>query len=100
MAKLVRLLDLEKLSPARFSYENSVLANRLPTPCYLDIAARQPVVEAGYELVGWADNIDQRLMRDREGQIALMLFHPEYGEVWQHYPALLCEREELVFRQH
>lgn len=84
---MLRLRDIQRLSPHEFRYDNSIRAN-FATPCYRDTASGLIVVERPWELVGWCDGkeIDSRLMIGREGQVCLMLWHPAHGSYWEHYP--------------
>ena len=81
-----RFRDLAKLPRHRFRYDNQVRAMRLATPVYKDIASDTITVERPWEVLGWCDRLDGHLMHGREGQIALMMWHPEEGEAWEHYP--------------
>lgn len=92
---MIRLKDIPKLSPSCFSAENMIRRNHA-TPCYRDIASGMPVIESPWVLVGWSDRVDQSLMHGREGQTCLMLFHPEVGEYWQHYPFLDDEERDAA----
>lgn len=84
--RMTRLRDIPELSPSEFSFENSVLHCGVPTPCYRDTASGKIVIEGGFRLVGWCRNMPEHLMHGREGQIGLMLFSEEDGQVWEHYP--------------
>ena len=94
----LRFRDLEKLPSWQFRYDNMVRAMRIATPCYWDVANRQIVVEQPWVITGWSDKVDGALMHGREGQIGLMMWHPEEGEAWEHYPLFDKEdRDEAVF---
>lgn len=93
----VRLIDVPELSPSQFTAENMIRRHHA-TPCYLNIATGRPVIERPWRLVGWCNNVDESLMHNREGQLCLMLFHPEEGEWWQHYAVIDDEdRRQLRF---
>jgi hypothetical protein len=59
---------------------------RLDTPVYKDVASNTITIGKPWKLLGWCDNLDGSLMHGREGQIALLIWHPVEGEAWQHYP--------------
>lgn len=92
------LNDVEKVPPNRFQHDNSCHAMGVPQPVHWDRQLDGPVVDKDYYLIGWSDSLDERFMHNREGQIALLLFHPEMGEIWQHYPAYEEDRETLLFQ--
>lgn len=94
---MIRFRDLPKLSPSEFGLDNMIRTNHA-TPCYLDTASGRIVVERPWRVTGWSDQVDERLMYGREGQVCLMLFHPEHGEFWEHYPLFDEEdRDRAVF---
>jgi hypothetical protein len=82
----LRFRDLERLHGSRFRYDNQIRSMRLSTPAYRDTASGTITVEKPWQLIGWCDQVDGNLMHGREGQIALMMWHPEEGEAWEHYP--------------
>lgn len=84
--KLVRLRDVPELSPNEFLLENSIASLGIWMPIHLDLASGRIHVEPGFRVIGWCRKMPQHLMRGREGQIAVMLFHKLEGEVWLHYP--------------
>ena len=87
-----RLKDLPKLSPTKFTPNNSCGVMRVVPPAHWDVASGNIVVEKECALVGWTDCADDALMIGREDQILLMLWSPRWGEIWEHYP--LCDEEE------
>ena len=93
----MRLKDIPKLSPNSFTWENMARRN-VASPCRLDSATGRIVITSPWVLVGWGENIDDRLMHGREGQIVLMFHHPEHNELWEHYPLFDQEdRDGAVF---
>jgi len=88
----MRFCDLPRIASHQFRYDNH--CSRVPAmaPCWRDLATGAIGVEPEWDLVGWSDRIDEHLMCNREGQIGLMLFHPDVGEMWQHYP---LEKEDM-----
>lgn len=83
---IVRFRDLPELSPAHFRLVNSVYSCHIPGPAHLDLASGLIKVDDDFWLVGWCGKIDPHLMYGREGQIGLMFFSKDDGEVWEHYP--------------
>lgn len=83
---IVRLLELDQLSPNKFPPDKSCAWLHMATPCYLDLASGMIHVDDDFELVGWCRNMHSHVMYGREGQIGIMLFNDEADEVWQHYP--------------
>ena len=83
---LIRLRDVPQLPRRRFRYDNGCQYLRVATPCHLDTATGYMLVDRYYHLTGWCDSPPKELMHNREGQIALMFFSAEDGDVWQHYP--------------
>ncbi len=70
----------------------------IATPVYFHLKSGTITVEKPWKIVGWCDTLDNSLMVNREGQIALMMHHPEHGDCWQHYPLFDDdERKEAVF---
>jgi hypothetical protein len=95
---LVRLRDIPQLPKRSFSWRNSCRTAGVPAPCHLDLSSGRLKVDAEFQITGWCDNPDEQLMHGREGQIVLMFFHPEYGEIWEHYPLFdEDEREAAIF---
>jgi hypothetical protein len=69
------------------------------TPVYLDTASGIIVIEKPWRLLGWCDKLDSILMIGREGQIGLLMWHPDKGEVWEHYPLFdEDERSTAIFQ--
>ena len=94
---IFRLRDIPVISPNSFTFEN-MIRFECGTPCYRDIASGRITVEKPWAIVGWSDQVSRNLMRGREGQIAIMLFHPDRGEFWQHYPLMDQDmRDAAVF---
>lgn len=94
---IIRFVDLERLPASRFRYDNMIRFMRLATPVYIDTPTGMNIVEKPWILLGWSDNVNNTLMCGQEGQIALMMFHPEEGEAWEHYPLFDGERENARF---
>lgn len=94
-----RFADLPQCAPHRFRYDNSVRYLRLAPLVRLETSSGEIVVDPPVRLVGWSDRLDAALMRDRDGQIALLFWHPEHEEVWEHYPLFVSDdRDAAVFR--
>lgn len=94
----MRLSAVEKLPGSRFRYDNHVSYLQLAPPCHGDIATGRIRIATPWVLCGWSDAVADELMYRREGQIGLMLWHPDEGEAWQHYPLFTDEdREAAVF---
>jgi len=89
---LVRLRDVPKLPKRSFRYDNGCQYLMTPTPCHLDTATGRLKVDPNYHLVGWCERPPPELMHGRQGQILLMFFNSEEGEIWQHYP--LFDKDE------
>ena len=82
----LRFRDLPRLPGHSFRYDNHVRTMGVATPAYLDGATDTITVTKPWTVIGWSDRVDERLMVGRDGQIGLMMFHPEEGEAWEHYP--------------
>lgn len=85
------LSNVETLSPNKFNYKNSFNYNQVPTPVHLDLHDKRNgftlLVAKGWTVTGVCYSPPQEIMSaSREGQIVIMLFHPDEGELWQHYP--------------
>ncbi len=94
---IFRFRDIPPLSPHSFTFEN-MIRFECGTPCYRDIASGRITVEKPWAIVGWSDQVDDSLMHGREDYIAIMLFHPDRGEFWQHYPLMDQDmRDAAVF---
>jgi hypothetical protein len=93
----VKLIDIPKLSPNAFTHRNSFSSCLTPTCLRLDFETGLVHVGPEWQITGWSAKLPQHLMFGREGQIAVMLFCKEDGELWQHYPAYEETRDELVF---
>jgi hypothetical protein len=92
-----RFRDIPRLPSNAFTFEN-MIRFECGTPCYRDIASGRITVEKPWAIVGWSDQVDERLMHGREDYIAIMLFHPDRGEFWQHYPLMDQDmRDAAVF---
>jgi hypothetical protein len=63
-----------------------VRSMRISIPIYYDGPSDTITVAKPWSVVGWSDAVDERFMYNRENNIGLMMFHPEEGEAWQHYP--------------
>ena len=93
MPELIQFRDLEKVASHRFRGNNSVNALRIGTPVWLDFANGWIKVDPEFRLLGWSDKLEPGLMINRKGQIGLLLWHPDYGECWEHYP--LCDEGDM-----
>ena len=85
------LCDYEKMSPSKFSFDNSVFRCGIPQPMRFCHDVDGPLVDKGWQVIGWCDTLYGFLAK--EDCIAVMLFHSEEGEVWQHYPSVALECE-------
>ena len=83
---IVRFVDLPELSPMAFQPDKGVGYLRIPTPCWLDLASGLINVDDDFYLVGRCTKMHEHVSHGREGQVGIMLFCEEYGEVWEHYP--------------
>jgi hypothetical protein len=84
-----RIIDLVKISPNLFRLKNSIQWKHIPTPikvggwrtgCY--------ELEDGWIIIGYSNKVEENLMIGRENQICIMLFHPEEGDCWMHFPII------------
>lgn len=83
------LRDVKKVSGTRFRYDNWVRSIGIEQPAIYDLDTREIVIELPWQLIGWSDAMDSDLMHGREGQIALLFWHPECDllgcdDAWQH----------------
>ena len=73
--------DIPKISPNKFRYDNSFWYNQLGLAA---ICLQGTVtIDPEWELIGVCADIGDL---NRKDSVALMLFHSEHGEKWQHYP--------------
>lgn len=99
MADIIRLRDLPEISPSRFQPYNSILWLHIPTVCWLDTASGFIDVDDDFFLIGCCRRTPEQ--RKREGNIGIMIFSEEHGEVWQHYPISDDEHLQAAkFRQN
>ena len=88
MAKIIeRLSTLEKKGGSYFRLDNSIRSRHIPTPVYFKGERGGNIIytiASGWSPSCWSDTLEAQLMLNREGNIGLMLFHPEEGEVWMH----------------
>lgn len=83
----ILLKDIPQLSKRRFTHENHCTQHGYPGPCHFDTATGRLRVEYGWHITGWcASPPDELCPGFRKGQITMMFFHAENGEMWQHYP--------------
>jgi len=95
----VRLLDIPKLPKTAFHFRNSCRHAGVPQPARLNLHTGKIEIEQGFAITGWCERPDELLMHGREGQILLMFFHPDEGEIWEHYPLFdEDERSRAVFQ--
>lgn len=77
---------IPEIESNRFHYDNSIRWLRLAPPAWLDTASGKIHIDKPWILLGWSRKLRESLTLNREGQLALLFFHPEYGEAWEHYP--------------
>lgn len=95
----VKLLEIPQLPKSAFHFRNSCRHAGVPQPARLNLHTGKIEIVQGFAITGWCERPDEQLMHGREGQILLMFFNPEEGELWEHYPLFDDEdRSNAVFQ--
>ena len=92
----MKLSDVPELNPSLFTWQNS--ARRIQAvPIVGTNSVFELVTDRSYEVVGWSRSLDARMMKNRDGQIAIMFWSKETGNVWQHHPVSEAHQHEIRF---
>lgn len=99
MNKKITIDSIEKLNNQYFTYENMCLTKGIGFICFFNITSREVIIDPEFELLGWCDSINSRLMHGREEQIGLLFWHKELEYIWCHYPKI-DNTVEFVYKKY
>ena len=82
---MTRLVDYPRVSGSVILASDSARMKHVhPDYRYSDFKLQ--VVEP-WLVLGWCEKMPDVFMKDRAGQIGLLFWHPEWEQVWIHFPA-------------
>lgn len=88
------LKDIPEKNPNAFTFENSILRDRVMLVVYWDSANRVNRILDGWSVIATCSDVPSPV--SLPGHIGIMAFHNGHGEMWQHYPRNLAKKYRFV----